>query len=322
MSEQNSEPTLKPTLKRTTEQPAARTKGQPAPGSSKRLPVITVTYSPGKHLRELLDSLPRATERECVVLLADNGSTDSAPQQAAAENDHVEFAATGGNLGYGAGMNFGVQAAHKIWGSDELADDFVLLTNPDVVFHDGAIDALLECAGRYPNAAAFGPRIIETDGTTYPSARALPSLVDGIGHAIFADIWPSNPFSARYRQGQDMETEREAGWLSGSCLLVRKQAFARVGGFDERYFMYFEDTDLGDRFTRAGYSNIYCPSAQISHAQGHSTEAESVSAIMLRVHHESAARYLCDRLPHWYQAPVRWGLRAGLAVRAKIMTRV
>lgn len=290
-----------------------------------RLPVITVTYSPGKHLRALLDSLPGATNRPVEVVLADNGSTDGAPEKAAAEYDHVTFFRTGGNLGYGAGMNAGVRALDDV--DDErladgtLADDFVLLTNPDVQFHDGAIDELLACAARHPEAAAIGPRIIEADGSTYPSARALPSLVDGIGHAILADLWPANPFSARYRQGQDMETERAAGWLSGSCLLVRREAFARVGGFDERYFMYFEDTDLGDRFARAGYSNIYCPSARISHAQGHSTEEESVSATMLRVHHESAARYLCDRLPHWYQAPVRAVLRAGLGLRAKIVTR-
>ena len=290
-----------------------------------RLPVITVTYSPGKHLRALLDSLPGATTRPVEVVLADNGSTDGAPEKAAAEYDHVTFFRTGGNLGYGAGMNAGVRALDDVdddrLAEGTLADDFVLLTNPDVQFHDGAIDELLACAARHPEAAAIGPRIIEADGSTYPSARALPSLVDGIGHAILADLWPANPFSARYRQGQDMETERAAGWLSGSCLLVRREAFARVGGFDERYFMYFEDTDLGDRFARAGYSNIYCPSARISHAQGHSTEEESVSATMLRVHHESAARYLCDRLPHWYQAPVRAVLRAGLGLRAKIMTR-
>lgn len=290
-----------------------------------RLPVITVTYSPGTHLRALLDSLPGATNRPVEVVLADNGSTDGAPEKAAAEYDHVTFFRTGGNLGYGAGMNAGVRALDDVdddrLADGTLADDFVLLTNPDVQFHDGAIDELLACAARHPEAAAIGPRIIEADGSTYPSARALPSLVDGIGHAILADLWPANPFSARYRQGQDMETERAAGWLSGSCLLVRREAFARVGGFDERYFMYFEDTDMGDRFARAGYSNIYCPSARISHAQGHSTEEESVSATMLRVHHESAARYLCDRLPHWYQAPVRAVLRAGLGLRAKIMTR-
>ena len=290
-----------------------------------RLPVITVTYSPGKHLRALLESLPGATTRPVEVVLADNGSTDGAPEKAAAEYDHVTFFPTGGNLGYGAGMNAGVRALDDAnddsLAGGTLADDFVLLTNPDVQFHDGAIDELLACAARHPTAAAIGPRIIEADGSTYPSARALPSLVDGIGHAILADLWPANPFSARYRQGQDMETEREAGWLSGSCLLVRREAFARVGGFDERYFMYFEDTDLGDRFARAGYSNIYCPSARISHAQGHSTEEASVSATMLRVHHQSAARYLCDRLPHWYQAPVRAVLRAGLGLRAKIVTR-
>ena len=128
------------------------------------------------------------------------------------------------------------------------------------------------------------------------------------------------PWIRRF-QGRTVVVKYGGNAMVDPGLLVRREAFARVGGFDERYFMYFEDTDLGDRFARAGYSNIYCPSARISHAQGHSTEEASVSATMLRVHHQSAARYLCDRLPHWYQAPVRAVLRAGLGLRAKIVTR-
>ena len=94
------------------------------------------------------------------------------------------------------------------------------------------------------------------------------------------------------------------------------EAFDAIGGFDERYFMYLEDVDLGDRFTRAGYQNIFCPEAVISHAKGHSTQAHA--GAMLRAHHNSAYRFQADRHPAWWQAPLRGALWLGLRVRGLI----
>jgi N-acetylglucosaminyl-diphospho-decaprenol L-rhamnosyltransferase len=110
-----------------------------------------------------------------------------------------------------------------------------------------------------------------------------------------------------------------AGWLSGSCLLMRREAFDSVDGFDPRYFMYFEDVDLGDRLGRAGWQNVYVPTAEVVHIQGHSTA--SASDKMLAAHHESAYRYIADRHRGLKWAPVRAGIKAGLAVRLKAETR-
>ena len=141
----------------------------------------------------------------------------------------------------------------------------------------------------------------------------MPTLATGIGHALLGSVWPSNPWSTAYRDDADMDTERPAGWLSGSCLLVRWEAFEQIGGFDERYFMYLEDVDLGDRFTRAGWDNIFCPTAEITHAKGHSTQAHR--GAMLRAHHDSAYRFQADRHPRWFEAPLRAALWLGLRLR-------
>ena len=276
------------------------------------LAVVIVTYSPGETLERFLDTLDKATERPVRVVLADNGSTDGVPERVAAERANVDFVPTGGNLGYGGGVNRGVA---------ELGDEYgwVVIANADLEWRAGALDELLAAADRWPRAGALGPLIREPGGEVYPSARLLPSLGRGAGHAVFGKVWPGNPWTRAYRQSEAAVTERTAGWLSGSCQLLRREAFDSVHGFDPRYFMYFEDVDLGDRLGRAGWLNVYVPSAEIMHIGGHSTSKSS--ARMLAEHHTSAYRYLADRHrgPAW--APVRLALKLALTARAKIEIR-
>ncbi|WP_293951393.1 glycosyltransferase family 2 protein [uncultured Corynebacterium sp.] len=278
--------------------------------------MITVTYSPGKYLASFLDSIPAATDRDAVVIMADNGSTDGVPEQAAKERENAEFLPTGGNLGYGTGVNVAARSLKERRDAGKIDGEFFIVSNPDVVFDEGSIDDMIACARRHPGSGSVGPLIREADGSIYPSARAVPTLGNGIGHALFSWIWKANPWSAAYRDDEDMHSERVAGWLSGSCLLLRWEAFEQIGGFDERYFMYMEDVDLGDRLARAGYDNVFCPSAQITHAKGH--VAGKHPELLLPAHHESAYRFQADRLSKPTQAPIRLALRVGLKARALV----
>ncbi|OLT48246.1 N-acetylglucosaminyl-diphospho-decaprenol L-rhamnosyltransferase [Saccharomonospora sp. CUA-673] len=273
--------------------------------------VVTVTYSPGATLERFLDTLAAASERDVPVVLADNGSVDGAPEKAA-ERAGVTLVPTGGNLGYGGGANRGVAA---------LGDDigWVVIANPDLEWDPGSLDELLAVARRRPQGGAFGPLIREPDGSVYPSARLLPSPGRGIGHAVFGKIWPGNPWTRAYRQETGEPTERTAGWLSGSCQLIRREAFDAVGGFDERYFMYFEDVDLGDRIARAGWQNVYAPSAAVMHIGGESTS--KASATMLAAHHDSAYRYLADRHRGLVWKPFLAVVKLGLKLRLALETR-
>jgi N-acetylglucosaminyl-diphospho-decaprenol L-rhamnosyltransferase len=283
------------------------------------LPVVTVTYSPGPHLDRFLASLSLATERPVSVLLADNGSTDGAPQAALERYPNVRLLHTGANLGYGTAVN---RAVAQLAQNGEVGPDFgewVVVANPDVQWGPGSIDALLDAAARWPRAATLGPLIREPDGSVYPSARHLPSLVRGGMHAVIGPIWRNNPWSTAYRQERLEPSERPVGWLSGSCLLVRRAAFDQVGGFDERYFMYFEDVDFGDRLAKAGWLNVYVPSAEVLHHKGHVTGRDPASN--LAAHHNSTYIFLADRHSGWWRAPLRWTMRAGLAVRARLMVR-
>jgi N-acetylglucosaminyl-diphospho-decaprenol L-rhamnosyltransferase len=276
------------------------------------LAVVTVTYSPGPHLERFLSSLSHATERPVTVIIADNGSTDGSPQRALREHPNTRLLQMPDNLGYGTAVN---RAVAEI----DTAATHVVVANPDVQWGPGSIDALLEAAGRWPRAGSLGPMIRDPDGTIYPSARHLPSLVRGGLHACVGPIWKNNPWTAAYRQDRQDPSERPVGWLSGACLLLRRDAYGQIGGFDERYFMYMEDVDLGDRLGRAGWLNVYVPSAEVVHAKGHSTGRDP--AENLARHHTSTYTYLADRYPGWSNAPLRAVMKAALVARARMAVR-
>ena len=277
---------------------------------SDELVVVTVTYSPGPHLDRFLASLSHATDRPVSVIMADNGSTDGAPEEAMGRYPNARLLPTGANLGYGTAVN---RAVAEIGPEAE----FFVVANPDVQWGPRCIDILLEAAARWPRAGALGPLIRDPDGSVYPSARHLPSLIRGGMHAVIGPLWKSNPWTAAYRQDRLEPSEPPVGWLSGSCLLLRRAAFDEVDGFDERYFMYMEDVDLGDRLGKAGWQNVYVPSAEILHDKGHATGRDP--ARNLAAHHESTYTFLSDRYPKRWQAPLRWTMKAALAVRAGLV---
>ncbi len=277
--------------------------------------VVCVTYRPGPELEEFATSLGAATAAPVELVLVDNGDDHTVAREVA-ERHGATLLTPGRNLGYGAAANLGARrGSHD--GAQADAPPWLVVANPDVVWHPGALDTLLAAAER-TGAGAVGPRLLNTDGTTYPSARALPSLTHGIGHALLARVWPGNPWSRAYRRDDD-DAERTTGWLSGACLLLRQEAFVQVGGFDEAYFMFFEDTDLGDRLGRAGWASVYVPTAHVTHVGGTSWRARP--APMIRAHHASALRYLCGRYDRWYQWPTRVALRVGLAARQTLELR-
>jgi N-acetylglucosaminyl-diphospho-decaprenol L-rhamnosyltransferase len=271
--------------------------------------VVVVTYSPGPALDAFLATLAGATRERVHVVLSDNGSTDGSVQ-AAARADGVELRPTGANLGYGAAANLGARGGDEEW---------VVVANPDVTWEPGALDALLDAARRWPRAGCFGPAIRTPDGDLYPSARTFPSLGRGTGHALVGWWWPANPWTRSYRSEQGVPEEGPTGWLSGSCMLLRREAFEAVGGFDPSYFMYCEDMDLCRRLADAGWSSVYVPGAVVMHTGGHATNREFVA--MQRAHHRSLYRYLSRQYAGRRHGPLRAALAAGLLVRYVMAVR-
>ncbi|GAB3444453.1 N-acetylglucosaminyl-diphospho-decaprenol L-rhamnosyltransferase [Phycicoccus ginsengisoli] len=268
-----------------------------------RTRLLVVTYSPGEFLDELLTSVRHASHDAIPVTMVDNGSTDGAPERAR-DQGRAELVSSGSNLGYGRAVNLGASAATEEW---------LLVTNPDVRFEAGAVDKLLDAAHRWPRAAALGPGIVTDDGLLYPSARQIPRLRNGVGHALLGWAFPRNPWTVRYRRERHEPVEGRVGWLSGACLLLRREAFEEVGGFDPAYFMFFEDVDLCERLGLAGWDVVYVPESVVVHHGGHATSRNRDA--MSWAHHQSAYRYLARRYCGPGLFPVRAVIWAGLRLR-------
>lgn len=274
--------------------------------------VITVSYGSESVLAQFLNSVASSGD-DPMVIVADN--------KPAPESSIVEQAAAAGaiylpmarNAGYGGALN---EAAKTL--APSIA--WILISNPDVVLHPGAIGALVARGDSNDRIGSVGPAIHTAEGEVYPSARSVPSLRTGVGHALFANIWLTNPWTRAYRNDRNGGVmHRDAGWLSGACVLVRRSAFEELGGFDEDFFMYFEDVDLGYRLGKAGYRNVYEPTATVTHTGAHSTTSDSDT--MIRVHHESAKRFLAKKYSAPLLFPVRLALEISLTVRSAVVRR-
>jgi N-acetylglucosaminyl-diphospho-decaprenol L-rhamnosyltransferase len=275
--------------------------------------IVTVAYRSNRVLEGMLDSAVAASREPLHIVVVDNapGGDDDASKVSAARR--VDYLALPENPGYGGAVNAGARALPA-----EI--EWILVSNPDVVLEPDSIDTLRTAGDANPAIGAVGPAVLNPDGSVYPSARAVPSLRTGIGHALFSNLWARNPWTLAYRRESDPSDQvRDAGWLSGSCLLVRRSAFDEIGGFDEGYFMYFEDVDLGFRLGRSGYRNVYEPAAKVVHVGAHSTSSES--ARMVAAHHASARRFLSKKYAGWWLWPVRIVLRIGLALRSRAIQR-
>ncbi len=270
------------------------------------LRIVTVAFNPGPDLASMAASLENATSSPYELVIVDNGS-DPTIVDDVARRFGAQVIRTGENLGYGRAANLGLAETTSEWG---------VVVNPDVVFDRGSLDSMLHSTGSWPRGGAFGPLILTEEGEVYPSARRFPRLVTGIGHAVLAHVWDRNPFTRAYKQAGSIEDEHPVDWLSGACLLVRMEAFREVGGFDDSYFMFFEDTQLGEQLKAAGWQSVYLPLAKIYHEQGSSWKDRP--ATMLRAHHRSAAHYLDGVYPRPAQAPLRMVLRGALWLRGEL----
>ncbi len=260
------------------------------------------------------------------VVVVENGASGSAAAALEAvlvtrSPPPVHIVQPGRNLGFGAGVNRGLAALAGL----PTPPEWVLVSNPDLVVHAGALPALRDALETHPAWALVGPRIFSETGAVYPSVRSFPSFTDAAGHALLAQFNPENPFTRRYNPGTpEGGVVTEAGWVSGSCFLARRGALEELGGFDEAYFMYAEDMDLCWRAHYAGWGVGFAGTAEVTHIQGVSTARHPYR--MMAAHHRSALRFTFRTTKGWRRAALPFavlvlGMRLAIATVRLALTR-
>jgi N-acetylglucosaminyl-diphospho-decaprenol L-rhamnosyltransferase len=271
---------------------------------------VIVNYNAGAELRQALQSIAAdigGDPWEAVVV--DNASTDGSAEIALEFQLHAALVRNPQNVGFGRAVNQGLAAARA---------PLVLIMNPDCRLEPGAIARLAHTLSGHPDCAIAGPRILDPGGTEQGSARGDPNMITGLfgRSAALRRMFPGLGVSERNVIPSTLVPKGESlpvDWLSGACMLARADALREVGGFDERYFLYWEDADLCRRLRLSGRHVRYVPSATAVHRVGHSSSKVRVPA--LKAFHASAYLYYATHVAPGAANPKRLLARALLAAR-------
>jgi GT2 family glycosyltransferase len=229
-----------------------------------KLSIIIVCWNDLRVIAECLRSVySETTTIDFEVIVSDNGSTDGSPAYIRQHFPAAQIIENGVNLAYAQGNNVGIRVARG---------EFVLLLNPDTIIHDHALEKLVSYAEKHPEAAAFGCRVLNPDGSFQNPARPLPTLRGEFIAALYLR-WLgrlSSWFESDLYLNWGGRTERQIGVQSGCCILVRGEVLKELGGFDERFFYNKDETDLCQRIWKSGRCILFYPKAEITHLGGQS----------------------------------------------------
>ena len=272
-----------------------------------QLSVVLLSYNTRELTEQALWSVLAAIEgMSAEVFVVDNASVDGSADMVEEQFPHVHLLRNESNTGFAAGNNVALR---------EVQGRFVLLLNTDTIVRRNTFECLVHFMEQNPQAGAVGCKILNPDGTLQlDSRRGFPTPVAAFCKMSgLSRFLPDHPTIARYNMTfLDPEQPAEVDVLSGSCMLVRKEAMDEVGLLDEDYFMYGEDIDWCYRIHRAGWKIFYIPDTEIVHFRG-----ESGRGVPLRVLYRKSkamsifvGKHMKDR----YRFFPPWLLQVGIAL--------
>ncbi|MBA2462386.1 MAG: glycosyltransferase family 2 protein [Actinobacteria bacterium] len=216
---------------------------------------VVVTYDALPWLERCLESV-----RGVETIVVDSGSSDGTIEQVRERFPEVRLLEQG-NLGLAAGWNAGMALA---------SGRYFLLLNADAWLTEGSLERLVAFADEQPEAAVVGPRLLNPDRTLQRSVRGFPTLWRLATEYLFLrKLAPgSQLLNAFYAGGFAHDEVREAEFVMGACMLVRREAVEEIGPLDEAFFLFSEETDWCYRFAQAGWKTLFYPGAECVHVGG------------------------------------------------------
>jgi len=247
---------------------------------NKQLSIIIVNYNVKNLLKKCLESIfEYEKDMEFEVIVVDNNSIDHSQEMLQRDFPQVKLIENKRNLGFSAGCNQGIK---------ESQGRYILLLNPDTELTPDGFKKMIDFMDSKPEVGICGPKMTDQEGNLHLSCRSFPSYLTAISssQSILNRIFPDNLLSQKYLlKNQDHSQIQKVDWVSGSCLLAKREMLEKVGLFDERFYMYVEDVDLCYRAKMAGFSVFYFPQVVVIHHIGKSTQKKKFN--MLVEHHRS-----------------------------------
>lgn len=278
---------------------------------------VIVSYKSAELVKNLIASLARERAAEadrglCLrAVVIDNASGDAEPiQRAVVEGGHeswVHVMPAPENGGFSYGNNLGFRHG---FGFEDVPELFFML-NPDTEVRPGAFRALVDFFDKHPDAGIAGSSLENQDGTPWPYAFRYPSLWSELDYGLRLGV--VTKLLQKHTVARAMGTVAEqVDWMPGAAMMVRREVIERLGGLDQAYFLYYEETDFCLKVKKAGYSIWYVPESRVMHIAGQSTGVTG---------HQPVAKPLPD---YWFESRRRYfaknhGLAYAMATDAVLL---
>jgi GT2 family glycosyltransferase len=272
------------------------------------LTITVASWNTRDPLRACLQSLQDLRgELPFEVIVLDNASGDGSPDVVREEFPWVTLIASETNTGFGAAHNRAMERG---------SGRYLLVLNSDAVVAAGTLQGIVEFAERNPKIGVFGPKILNPNGTLQYSCRRFPTIQAALfRNTLLGRLFPRNRYTADYLMSEwPHDQPRQVDWVSGAAMVVRREVFEQLGGFDEQFFMYCEDVDLCLRARQAGWETWYVPAGGVTHEIGRSTSQIANKAI--RMFHHSMWLFYRKHYIHQVAPILRPLVPFGLWVRA------
>ncbi len=225
-----------------------------------RVSILIVNYRSYDELEQCLVSL-RQFEPGTRVVVVDHEADAGRVVQLQSRHPHIEVHTFRDNPGFGAGVNRAARLANT--------DDMVVL-NPDVVLTQPIVAPVAAYAALQPTVGIIGGLVREESGARQPSARTFPDFSTAFGGrtSLLTRLWPGNPLTHRNLVDAMAAEARRVDWVTGAFMFIRRRTYDDVRGFDERFFMYWEDADLCRRAATLGWDTAFLPAVSVLHLTG------------------------------------------------------
>lgn len=271
--------------------------------------ICIVSWNVWEDLQACLDSVYQGGNQVSFeVIVVDNASSDGSAAGLAQQYPQVCLIENQQNRGFAAGCNQGIQQATGC---------YILLLNPDTVLPPQALQQIVDFADRHPAAGIIGPKLLYPDGRLQYSCRRFPTVTAAIFRNTFLGrIIPHAASGADYLMSDwDHNEVREVDWVSGACMLLRRELTEQIGLLDEQFFWGSEDVDYCWRAHKAGWQVLYTPQPEIIHAVGRSSNKAVIPTIIN--FHRSMYRLYTKHQAHWFAS--RWLIWLGVWARAGLL---